>query len=161
MVIIGRQITILLSANGPNRDAVQGVYASPRATDHFSFYSDTNVTYQGDTVTANQARQQCPGQTGRPSQGEDRRPGNRLLLQLAAGVLFLTQLLNLVPHPWASLWEENCLMRKGLHLVQDFILSERAQVKYLQETLAFLASSPIFLISFSPLLPAAPSFSPL
>ena len=74
---------------------------------------------------------------------------------------FVTQLLNLVPHPWASLWEENWLMRKGLHLVQDFILSERAQVKYLQETLAFLASSPIFLISFSPLLPAAPSFSPL
>ena len=74
---------------------------------------------------------------------------------------FVTQLLNLVPHPWASLWEENCLMRKGLHLVQDFILSERAQVKSLQETLAFLASSPIFLISFSPLLPAAPSFSPL
>ena len=74
---------------------------------------------------------------------------------------FLTQLLNLVPHPWASLWEENCLMRKGLHLVQDFTLSERVQVKSLQETLAFLASNSMFLISFSPLLPAAPSFSPL
>ena len=74
---------------------------------------------------------------------------------------FVTQLLNLVPHPWASLWEENCLMRKGLHLVQDFILSERVQVKSLQETLAFLASNSMFLISFSPLLPAAPSFSPL
>ena len=122
MVIIGRQITILLSANGPNRDAVQGVYASPRATDHFSFYSDTNVTYQGDTVTANQARQQCPGQTGRPSHGEDRRPGNRLLLQLAAGVLCHS-----APEPGTSSLgfplgrelpdEERTPPRPGLHLV--------------------------------------------
>ena len=57
--------------------------------------------------------------------------------------------MNLVPQSPGFPLGRELADEERLHLVQDFILSERVQVKSLQETVAFLASSPIFLISFS------------